>query len=47
MQLEFLNSGSLEDAFGKNYEQKLGPIVYVASVTLLLPSSDEDDALDR
>ncbi|KAI6191185.1 hypothetical protein M3Y97_00200400 [Aphelenchoides bicaudatus] len=46
IQLEFLSSGCLDKKFGKNYEQKLGPIVYVTSVTFL-PGNDEDDAFDR
>lgn len=48
MQLELLNSGFLEKACGKNYEQKLGSIIYVASVTFVLADLESDeDVLDR
>jgi hypothetical protein len=47
MQLEFLSSGILDKSFGKNYEQKLGHIIHVCSVTFSPPESSEEDALDR
>uniref|UniRef100_A0A1I7RKS9 SH3 domain-containing protein n=1 Tax=Bursaphelenchus xylophilus TaxID=6326 RepID=A0A1I7RKS9_BURXY len=48
LQLEFLNSGFLEKAVGKDHQEKLGPLMHFTSVTVTQPNQQDPDAvLDR
>ena len=39
IQIEFLNLNVLERTVGKNFAQKLGRLIFINSVTVLLPAT--------
>ncbi|KAI6205914.1 hypothetical protein M3Y94_00846100 [Aphelenchoides besseyi] len=45
LQLEFLSSNVLEKTLNKNANQQLGDLVYISSVTVKLPDTNDDDPL--